>query len=202
MGTRMGTRKGMRGRIAAASAALLLIASAPQARAGEGMPQLDFGNPLTSAQVVWLGIIFLALYLLLSKWALPQVAGVLELRATAIASDLDAARRAKNDADAAVAELTQATREAHAGAQAEIAQAVAVAKDATDKESAVLSARLDAQIAEAEQRIAQARASAMGALAQVATDTANEVVRRLTGTAINDHAVNQAVAAVLAARAQ
>ncbi len=147
MGTRMGTRMGMRGRIAAASAALLLIASAPQARAGEGMPQLDFGNPLTSAQVV-------------------------------------------------------ATREAHAGAQAEIAQAVAVAKEAADKEAAVLNARLDAQIAEAEQRIAQARVSAMGALAQVATDTANEVVRRLTGTAINDTAVNQAVAAVLAARAQ
>ena len=32
----------------------------------KGMPQLDFKNPLTISQVVWLAIIFFALYLLLS----------------------------------------------------------------------------------------------------------------------------------------
>lgn len=179
----------------------VLAVSAANARA-EGMPQLDFANPLTLAQIIWLAIIFLVLYLLLSRWALPQVAGVLELRATTIATDLDAARRAKAEADAAVAEHTKATREAHAGAQGEIAQAVAAAKAEADKEAAALNARLDAQIAEAEQRIARARAAAMGALQQVASETALDVVRRLTGTAISDGAVNQAVAGVLAARAQ
>ena len=44
------------------------------------MPQLDFANPLTIAQIVWLAIIFFTLYLLLSRWALPQVAEVLEVR--------------------------------------------------------------------------------------------------------------------------
>jgi F-type H+-transporting ATPase subunit b len=89
--------------------AALLIQATP-ARAGEGMPQLDFANPLTLAQVVWLGIIFFALYLLLSRWALPRVAAVLEIRAAAIAADLDAARGAKVKADTAVDELTRATR--------------------------------------------------------------------------------------------
>jgi F-type H+-transporting ATPase subunit b len=178
----------------------LLLSSAP-AWAEKGMPQLDFGNPLTIAQVVWLAIIFFALYLLLSNWALPKVASVLEMRAGAIAGDLDAARAAKAEADAAVAELTHATREAQARAQAEIAQAVATAKAAADKDAAVLNAKLDAQIREAEQRIAAARTAALGALEQVASDTAREVVSRLTGTAIAPANVNRAVAAVLAARA-
>lgn len=178
-----------------------LLACGP-ARAAEGMPQLNFANPLLQAHVVWLALIFLALYLLLSRWALPQVAGVLEHRAATIGAELDAARGAKGEADGAVAELTRATREARADAQARIAQAVANAKAAADAESVGLNARLDTQIAAAEQRIAQARASALGALEQVATDTARVVVSRLTGTAIGGDTVDRAVASVLAARAK
>jgi F-type H+-transporting ATPase subunit b len=166
------------------------------------MPQLDFGNPLLLAQVVWLAIIFLVLYMLLSRWALPQVGAVLEHRAETIATDLDAARRAKEQADAAVAELTRATREAHAGAQAEIAAAVASAKTKADAQAADLNAKLDAQIAAAEQRIAAAQASALGALEQVAIETAREVVGRLIGSSLDPALVPQAVAGVLAARAK
>lgn len=199
MGKALGHRVALRRRLMAACAVLPLTAA--PALAGEGMPQLDFGNKLTGAQVVWLAIIFALLYVLLSKWALPQVAAVLEMRATSIAGDLDAARKAKAAADAAAAEQAKATREAHAGAQAEIAAAVGAAKAAADGEAAALNARLDRQIADAEQRIAQAQAAAMGALEQVATDTAREVVTRLTGTAVDPQHVNRAVAAVLAARA-
>ena len=70
------------------------------------MPQLDFSNPLTIAQVVWMAIIFGLLYYILARYALPQVAEVLEGRASRIAVDLDSARAAKAQADAAVAEIT------------------------------------------------------------------------------------------------
>jgi F-type H+-transporting ATPase subunit b len=187
--------------VGVSAAALALTIAATPARA-EGMPQLDFGNPLLLSQVVWLAIIFLALYLLLSRWALPQVGTVLAKRASVIAADLDAAHRAKELAEAAIAELTQATRQAHATAQTEIAEAVAAAKARADAQSAELNARLDAQIAEAEQRIAAARTSALAALEQVAVDTANAVVARLIGAPLDHGAVPHAVAAVLAARAK
>lgn len=187
-------------RALATAAVLLPLASLP-AWAGEGMPQLDFGNKLTIAQVVWLAIIFFALYLLLSRWALPKMGAVLESRASAIAADLDAARAAKEKADAAVDELTRATREAHATAQAEIAQALVAAKASAAAQAAELNARLDAQIAEAEGRIAAARGAAMGALEAVATETAHVVVSRLVGGAIDGGAVPGAVHAVLVARA-
>jgi F-type H+-transporting ATPase subunit b len=179
-------------------ATLLLLL--PAAARASGMPQIDFANPLTTSQVVWGAIIFVVLYMLLSRWGLPQVAGVLEMRSERIAADLEAARGAKAGADVAVAELTRATREAQASAQAEIAQAVATAKAAADAEASVANARLEAQLAEAEQRIAQARAAALGALEQVAEATTNEVVTRLTGMASDRGAVNRAVVAVLAAR--
>jgi F-type H+-transporting ATPase subunit b len=187
--------------VAGGGAAVGVALHAVPARAA-GMPQLDFGNPLTLAQVVWLGIIFLALYLLLSRWALPQVASVLEHRAGVIAADLEAARTAKQKADDAVAELTRATREARAEAQAQIAAAVASGKAQAEAQAAELNAKLDAQIAAAEQRIAAARGQALGALEQVAVETAQIVVARLIGAPLNPELVPQAVAGVLAARAK
>lgn len=180
-------------------AALLLL---PAAAHAEGMPQLDFTTPLTTSQVVWGAIIFIVLYVLLSRWGLPQVSDVLDARAARVTSDLDAARRAKDEADKAVDELTRATREAHAGAQAQIANAVAEAKAAAEAQAAEINARLEAQIANAEQRIEAARTAALAALEQVAVDTTNAVVTRLVGVPANPQAVPAAVGAVLAARAQ
>jgi len=168
----------------------------------KGMPQLDFTNPLMLSQVVWLGVIFLALYLLLAKWALPQVSEVLAERAATIGRDLESAQAAKNEADAYVAELTAATRHAHADAQRQIAEAVEAAKAAAAAQATEMNARLEAQLAAAERQIAEARATALGALRQVATETAATVVNRLTGMTPDVHAVSAVVGNVLAARGQ
>jgi F-type H+-transporting ATPase subunit b len=176
------------------------VAFAAEEHAKGGMPQLDFANKLTISQVVWLAIIFVVLYLLLSRWALPQVGAVLEMRAARIAQDLDAARAAKAQADGAVAELTAATRAAQATAQAEIAGAVAAAKEAAAAQAVTLNADLERQLAAAEARIGAARTAAMGALRQVAGETAVDVIARLTGTEADRGQVDQAVGTVLAAR--
>jgi F-type H+-transporting ATPase subunit b len=183
-----------------AMALLPAIAWAAEAEKQGGMPQLDFGNPLTISQVVWMGVIFLVLYMLVSFWALPQVDEVLAERARRIAADLETARAAKAEADAAVAELTDATRRAHAEAQAAIAAALAEAKEAAAAEAQQFNERLDARLAAAEQQIAEARGAAMGALRQVARETAEMLIRRLTNTTPDPQAVDTAVGSALAAR--
>ena len=185
-------------RVATAAALLSLFAGRAMAA---GMPQMDFANPLTTSQVVWGAILFALLYVLLSSWALPQVGAVLAHRATVIGADLDAARAAKLESEAAVAELNAATRSAQAGAQAEINTAVNAAKQAAAAQMATLNARLDAQLAGAEQQIAAARGAALGALRQVASETATMVVTRLTGQPADQGKVDAAVDGVLAARA-
>jgi len=177
----------------------LVLAIAKPALA-EGMPQLDFANPLTTAQVVWGAIIFLALYLLLSRWALPQASAVLKLRSDTIAGDLEAARHAMADADTAVAELTAATAKARAEAQAAVNQATEQARQAAAAQAAALNERLDAQLKDAEGRIDQARAAAMGALHQVASSTASAIVTRLTGRAPDPARLEAAIGTALAAR--
>jgi F-type H+-transporting ATPase subunit b len=181
-----------------ALAVLLLTPSA--AFAAEGMPQLDFGNPLVLAQVVWGAIIFFVFYLLLKRWALPQVEGVLESRAAAIAADLDTARAAKSKADEAAAEVARATASSRAEAQAAISEATTQAQLKAADGARAANERLDAQLKQAETQIAAARGSAMGALRQVASDTASTVIQRLTGTPADAQAVDGAVGAALAAR--
>jgi F-type H+-transporting ATPase subunit b len=184
---------------AAAGAAAALLPTA--GFAAEGMPQLNFANPLTTSQVVWMFIIFLALYLLLGRWALPQVAAVVESRAASISADLDAARQAKTESDAAVAEVAEATRRAHAEAQARINEAVAAAKAEANERARSFNADMEQRLAEAEARIAEARRDAVGALHQVAAETAQVVVARLTGQETSRGEADATVARLIAARA-
>ncbi len=165
------------------AAALALAPAAGRAAESGGMPQFQFGNELTTSQVVWMALIFLVLYLLLARWALPQAASVLEERARRIAADLDAAKAAKAEADTAVAELMAAARNARAEAQAEIAQATRTAREAAARQAAGLNQRLEAELRAAEARIGAARRDAMGALREVARETARAMIERLTGRA-------------------
>lgn len=164
------------------------------------MPQLDFANPLTISQVVWMFVIFAALYTALRFWALPQVGGVIEAREQRILTDLDSARVAKEQADAAAAEIAERSRSASAEAQAQIADAIAAAKAEAAEKARVANEQLDRQLAEAEQRIAAARQDAMGALRQVATEAAAAVVARLTGQSPDPARVDAAVDAAMAAK--
>ncbi len=165
------------------------------------MPQLDFSNPLTIAQVVWMAIIFGLLYYLLSRYFLPQVAQVVDDRAHRIATDLDSARAAKAKSDAAITEISEASRRASAEAQGAIASAINKVKSEALEQSRAADERLNAQLAEAEHRIADARSTAMGAVSQVAQDTAIAIVTRLTGQAPDPAVVKDAVGSAMAVRA-
>ena len=152
-------------RIAATASALLLPALA---RADSSLPQMDFKNPLTLDQLVWMVVILVALYLALSRWGLPRMGAVLANRAGIIARDLEAARAAKAQADAAAKAMQATMNAARARAHAEIAETVAAAKAKAGAEAARENAARDARLAEAERRIGAARAAAMAALQPVA----------------------------------
>jgi F-type H+-transporting ATPase subunit b len=182
-----------------AAAALL---SLPTAAMAEGMPQLNFNNPLTLDQVGWGAVIFLIFFLLCWQWGLPQVRRVLDQRADAIAADLDAARSVKSEADHAIRELTEATARARAEAQASISAAVEKAKREAAERAAILDAQLEARLKDSEQRIAAAQASAMRALRTVAVDAATALITRLTASPPDPTRVEGAVGTALAARGQ
>jgi F-type H+-transporting ATPase subunit b len=193
----------MRRLLAAACLLPLLVPVACLAQDTEpkGMPQLEFSNPLTLSQVFWLAIIFAALYVMLSRWALPRVGAVLSDRETRIASDLDGARAAKADADAAAQDTRDASRRAHERAQAAINEAIETAKHAAAERAAVMNTALEARLAKAEQAIAEARTEAMGSLRTIAVSTSETMIERLTGKPAASGAVESAVGALIEQRA-
>ena len=170
------------------------------AASADTMPQLDFGNKLLTAQVIWGAIIFAGFYALASRWGLPKVASILEMRADTIARDLNQARDARANADRAVAEQTEARRKAYAQSQAAIAEATQKAKAEAAAMAMEQEAKLDASLAESEASIDQARKAAMGGLREVATDAALAVVARLTGGQPDAVRVQDAVGQVMADR--
>src|SRR5262249_37780341 len=143
----------------------------------------------------WGAIIFAVLYWLLSRIALPKVGEVIEERARHIAADLETAQAAKSRSDAAAKEVADATARARAEAQAAINAALDAAKQEAAGRIAALNQRLETQSQEAEAQIDGARATAMRALRDVATETAGTVIARLTGAPADSRQLDGAIGA-------
>jgi F-type H+-transporting ATPase subunit b len=145
------------------------------------------------SQIIWLAVTFGLLYVLMSRIALPRIAGILADRDKRIGDDIAAANRFKEQSDAAHAAYEKALADARGRAQS-IANATreqqAAAADATNKR---LEAQLHERIAAAEQSIAASRTSAMSNVGGIASDTAAAIVERLIGHATAAHEVAAAV---------
>ena len=188
-------------RTLAPSAVAVAAAGAAAAPAfASGMPQLQFNNPLTTGQLFWGAVVFLLLYLTLSRSALPRVASVLDERRRRIEGDLDAAKAARTEADQAIEALRRARREAAAESAAIVETVVREARDRAAAAAHETNARLEAEIARAEAGVAAARQAALGSLRAVAAETAQLLVGRLAGGAVDRALVEAKVDGVLAAR--
>lgn len=139
-----------------------------------GMPQLDFST--FPNQIFWLLVSMVALYMILSRVALPQIAAVLADRRGAITADIAAAEEAKQKAVAAEEAYNKALAEARAEAGRIVDQARAEMQRELDAQLARAEAEIAAQAAESEARIREIRTSAMGMVSEIARDTAKEVL--------------------------
>ncbi len=147
------------------------------------------------SQLLWLAITFGALYLLMSKLALPRIGGILENRKTLIDTDLAAADADRQKTDAAIAAYGKALAEAKANAQGIANQTrEAIQADLSAKRSAA-EADLSAKVTAAEARIAETKAQALTHVDEIAAETAQAVVAQLVGDVTPD-SVRAAVAKV------
>lgn len=167
----------------------------PPGEHGRGFPPFDAQT--FASQLFWLVLTFVALYLLMSRVALPRVGSILEARRQHVDSNLAEAQRLKDASDAAIAAHEKALAEARGRAQAladETRKKAAAAAEARRKE---VDAKVHAQIDEAEKTIAAKRAEAMANVHAIVVETAPAIVERLTGIAPATEEVAQAVSNVL-----
>ena len=157
-----------------------------------GMPQLDFST--FDNQIFWLVVALVAIYLILSRVALPRIGGVLAERSGTITADIAAAEDLKLKAEEAEKAYNQALVDARAEASKIVAEARAEIQGELDEATAKADAAIAARVAESERHIADIRATALASVTEVAQDTAAALVAALGGAADDDKAVARAVA--------
>jgi len=144
--------------------------------------------------IFWLLVTLVALYFILSRVALPRISSVLAERAGTITNDLGAAEELKERAAEAEAAYEKALADARTEAGAIVAKTRADIQADLDVELQKADAEIAARTAESEKAIADIRDNAMTSVADVAKETAAEIVAALGGKA-DKKAVDAAVAA-------
>jgi F-type H+-transporting ATPase subunit b len=168
-----------------------------QAHGGAKPAFPPFQKETFASQLIWLALFFIALYLLMSRVALPRVGGIIEARTSQIEGDLAEANRLKQETEAAIAAYEKTLADARTNAQAIGAKKRDELMAEADKRRKTLEDQLHRQLEEAEKTIAGTKTAAMGNVRGIATDAAAALVERLIGTAPSDKAVADAVADAL-----
>jgi F-type H+-transporting ATPase subunit b len=168
-----------------------------EAEGGHKAPFPPFQKDTFASQLVSLLIAFVALYLIVSRIALPRVGGLLDERQKKIEDDLAAAQTLRDESDAALKAYESELAAARSRAQAIGTETREKLNAASEAERKTLEERLSVKLAEAEKTIAATREAAMSNVRSIASDAAIAIVQRLTGLAPDRRTVNKAVDASL-----
>jgi F-type H+-transporting ATPase subunit b len=164
---------------------------------GGARPFPPFESSTFASQLVSLAIAFVALYLIVSRIALPRVGGVIDARQNKIDGDLAQAQKFKDESDAAIKAYEAELASARSRAQAISAETREKLNAQAEAERKTLEERLAHKLADAEKTIAATRASAMSNVRTIAADATATIVQRLTGIAPEGKSVETAVDASL-----
>jgi F-type H+-transporting ATPase subunit b len=167
------------------------------AEGGHGGAFPPFDSSTFPSQLVSLVIFFVALYIIVSRFALPRVGALIDARQNKIEGDLAEAQKLKDESEAALKAYESDLASARSKAQAIGAETREKQNAASEAERKSLEGKLAARLADAEKTIAATRTAAMGNVRGIAADAASAIVQRLTGSAPDGKAVETAVDASL-----
>src|SRR6266436_4162203 len=168
-----------------------------EADGGHKAPFPPFQKDTFASQLVSLLVAFVALYLIVSRIALPRVGSLLDERQNKIEGDLATAQKLKDGSDAALKAYESELASARSRAQAIGAETREKLNAASEAERKTLEERLSVKLAEAEKTIAATRETAMSNVRGIAADAAAAIVQQLTGLAPDSKTVTKAVDASL-----
>src|SRR5215207_7148344 len=140
-----------------------------------------FQKETFASQLLWFAVFFVALYLIMSRLALPRIGTILAQRRSRIEDDLKAAQRLREESDAELAAYEKSLADARGRAQT-------IANEMRDKLNAEaertrkgLEEELNAKLAEAEKIIATTKQAALANVRGIAVEAAGAIVERLIG---------------------
>ena len=163
-----------------------------------GKPQFPpFNKETFASQLIWFAIFFVALYVIIARFAIPRIGGIVEARRQRVEGDVAEAGRLKEQSEAALKAYEKSLADARGRAQTLANET----RDRLNREAEEARKRLEAELnrklTDAEMTIAATKGAAMANVRGIAIDTATAIVQRLIGAAPAGAAVEAAVADVL-----
>jgi len=152
------------------------------------MPQLDFAT--FPSQLFWLVINFALLYILMAKFALPRIGSILEARAAAIKSDLDAAANMRAESESILAGYDRAINDAKNRARYLIKQAHDEITFETEKQLAASEQKLAARLRDAESKMQSAKAKVLTEIKPLSGELADLMVKKLLNSVTDSNGEN------------
>ena len=161
------------------------------------MPQLSQLSEVLLSQLFWLAIALGFIFFVIAKGMVPKIQATVDQREKKIGGDLEAAQAARAAADKTEA----AWRERMDAARAEAARIAAEAKQASARETEAkvqaAADKINTKVDSAQGKIRDAVSSARAEIESVAAEATQEMVRRLTGIAVDKKEAAAAVKAEL-----
>lgn len=172
-----------------------LSLTADAAEKTSGMPQLD---PTTyPSQLFWLVIVFVALFWVMNRKALPLVSEILNLRANKIRQDLEAAEKLKKQAEKLQAKIQQSLDSARATANETLKSAQTEATEYNAKQAEKTNKAINSMVSEALDNISEACNQGKRDIDASAVDITQTIVDKLGGgIQVDAEAAKNAVQAV------
>jgi F-type H+-transporting ATPase subunit b len=161
------------------------------------MPQLSQLSEVYLSQFLWLAIALGFIFFVIARGMVPKIQATVDAREQRIASDLEAAQKARAAADATEA----AWRERMDVARSEAAR---IAQDAkaqsgrdTEAKAKAAADKINVKVELAQSKIRDAVVAARAEIEAVAAEATQEMVQRLTGIRVDRKEVVDAVKAEL-----
>ena len=159
-----------------------------------GMPQLD--SKYWISQSFWLILIFLVLYLSLSKFFIPKIKESLDDREKTINENLDEAKE--------LSELAEKKNKDYENeifkAKKEVIKIITESKKQLDKnisqKKGEFEKELEKEIKKAEKEILELKKNSLNSINIIAEEISSKIIENLTGEKLNDSSIKASVAEV------
>ncbi len=159
------------------------------------MPQLDPAS--FASQIFWLFICFTALYVIMSRWALPRIGSILQERRNKIENDLERAEQLRQEAEKVLSSHEAALADAHQKAAVILHEAHEADAAQAAKQIATLDNHIKKQLTQADARIDQAKQAALADIQDVSASLTGDVLKKLADVKPTDATIKKAVAAAI-----
>ena len=156
-----------------------------------GMPQLD--PKFWGAQVFWLVLIFVSLYLVISKIFLPKITYSIENRKSKIVNDLDEAQKLKENAEKKLKEYNEIIEKSKKEAKKIIVESKKKLNDDIENKKQKFNHEIEKELAVAEKEISDLKKSSIKNINNIASEISAEVIKKIIKVEVNKSSVSAIV---------